>query len=70
MRPTRLDYCQFLCSSRTNFTMTYFAEHGNGFSRDAVNRMLHREKLTPRLIWEQLKTDLVTSPCFLAQVEW
>jgi hypothetical protein len=62
MRPTRLDYCQFLCSSHTNFTMTYFAEHGAGFSHDAVNRMLRRDKLTPRLVWEHVKSDVITSP--------
>jgi hypothetical protein len=42
--------------------MTYFAEHGGGFSHDAVNRMLRRDKLTPRLVWEHVKTDVVTSP--------
>jgi hypothetical protein len=42
--------------------MTYFAEHGVGFSHDAVNRMLRRDKLTPRLVWEHVKSDVITSP--------
>ncbi len=43
---TRIDYCQFLASSHTNFTMTYFADHANGLSHDAINRFLRNDKLT------------------------
>jgi len=32
----RIDYCQFLISSQTNYTMTNFADHGGGFSHDSV----------------------------------
>jgi len=42
--------------------MTHLAEHGSGFSHDAVNRMLRRLKLSPRLVWEHVKSDVVTSP--------
>ncbi len=42
--------------------MTYFADHGSGFSHDAVNRMLRSIKLSPRLVWEHVKSDIVTSP--------
>jgi hypothetical protein len=31
-RVTRLDYCQFLLSSQINYTLTYFADHHQGFS--------------------------------------
>jgi len=58
---TRLDYCQFLLVSQTNYTMTYFAEHSPGFSHDAVKRYLEAEKLTARLVWEQVQAQVVRS---------
>lgn len=59
---TRLDYCQFLVSTQINYTLTYFADHVTGFSHDAVKAYLERDKITPRLLWEQVKGDVVTSP--------
>ena len=59
---TRIDYCQFLASSHTNFTMTYFADHANGLSHDAINRFLRNDKLTGRIIWEHVQGDIVPSP--------
>jgi hypothetical protein len=41
--------------------LTYFADHAEGFSHDAVKRYLEREKITPRLLWEQVKGDVTTS---------
>jgi hypothetical protein len=58
---TRLDYCQFLLVSQTNYTLTYFAEHSPGFSHDAVKRYLEADKLTARLVWEQVRGQVVRS---------
>jgi hypothetical protein len=58
---TRLDYCQFLLVSQTNYTITYFAEHSPGFSHDAVKRYLEKEKMTARLVWENVKGQVVRS---------
>jgi SRSO17 transposase len=58
---TRLDYCQFLLSSQINYTLTYFAEHTDRFSHDAVNRYLRGDKLTARLLWEQVRDQLLHS---------
>jgi hypothetical protein len=56
-----LDYCQFLLVSQTNYTLTYFAEHRPGFSHDAIKRYLEEEKLTARMVWEQVKGQVVSS---------
>lgn len=58
---TRLSYCQFLLSTQTNYTLTYFAEHAESLSHDAVNRYLRDEKLTSRLIWENVRADIIPS---------
>src|SRR5258708_36409563 len=55
---TRLDYCQFLLVSQTNYTMSYFAEHSPGFSHDAVKRYLEEDKLTARLGWENVGSQV------------
>lgn len=56
---TRLDYCQYLLSTQINYTLTNFAEHTEEFSHDAVNRYLARERMTPRLVWENVASQLV-----------
>lgn len=58
---TRLDYCQFLLVSQTNYTLTYFAEHSQGLSHDAVKRYLEQDKLTARMVWEQVSGQVVRS---------
>ena len=58
---TRLDYCQFLLVSQTNYTLTYFADHRPGFSHDAVKRYLEEDKLTARMVWEQVRGQVVSS---------
>ncbi len=58
---TRLDYCQFLLVSQTNYTLTYFADHSQGFSHDAVKRYLEEEKVTARLVWENVRGQVVSS---------
>jgi hypothetical protein len=52
-----MDYCQFLLCTQTNYTLTYFAEHQDGVSHDAINRYLAKDKLTPALVWEHVKID-------------
>jgi len=52
---TRLDYCQYLLSSQINYTLTNFADHTEKFSHDAINRYLAGEKITPHLVWENVK---------------
>jgi hypothetical protein len=58
---TRLDYCQFLLVSQTNYTLTYFAEHSPGFSHDAVKRYLEEDKLTARMVWDNVRGQVVRS---------
>ena len=58
----RLDYCQFLLVSQTNFTMTNFADHIQGSSHDAVKRYLEVDKLTANQVWEHAQRDIVVSP--------
>ena len=55
MKPTRRDYCQFLLSTQTNYTQTYFADHHQRFSHDAINRYLNGDNVTSEDVWEQVK---------------
>ena len=57
---TKLDYCQYLLSSPINYTLTNLAEHLEGVSHDRVNRYLRQEKLTPRLLWKNVKDQVQT----------
>ena len=59
---SRLDYCQFIYATQTNYTQTYFAEHVDKISHDAINRYLLDEKLTPKLIWEHTSQEIEPSP--------
>jgi len=54
MRFTKLDYCQYLLSSPINYTVTNLANHLDGVSHDRINRYLRGEKLTPRLLGENV----------------
>lgn len=58
---TCLDYCQYLLVTQINYTLTNFADHSNKFSHDKINRFLKGEKITPRLVWENVKSQLVTT---------
>lgn len=55
MRFTKLNYCQYLLSSQINYTMTNLAEHLSNISHDKINFYLKNEKLTPRLVWDNVK---------------
>ncbi len=59
---SRLDYCSYLLNSQTNYTLTNFADHVEGLAHDTVNRYLENEKLTPSLVWEQVKSSIIFSP--------
>jgi len=58
---TRLAYCQYLLVSQINYTLTNFADHCRQFSHDAINRYLRDEKITPRLIWDNVRAQVVMS---------
>lgn len=66
MNFTKLDYCQYLLSSPINYTVTNLANHLDGISHDRINRYLRGEKLTPRLLWDNVKPLL--QPCESAYV--
>ena len=48
--------------TRNHFTLTSFADHTEQFSHDAVNRYLRGEKITPRLLWENVRRQVVATP--------
>ena len=56
---TRLDYCQYLLVSQINYTLTNFADHSERFSHDQINRYLSGEKITPRLVWENVARQVI-----------
>jgi len=62
MKPTRRDYCQFLISTQTNYTQTYFADHHPHFSHDAINRYLQDDNITPAIVWEQIQKSVEYDP--------
>ena len=59
LRPTRLDYCQYLLSTPINYTLTHFADPCESFSHDQINRYLAGGRLRPRILWEHVKSDVV-----------
>ena len=66
---TTLDYCQYLLSSQINYTITNLADHVEGHSHDQINRYLKAQKLTPRLLWENVRPTIVSDlgHCFSQQ---
>ena len=56
-----LDYCQYLLSSQGNYTQTHLAKHLKKCSHDTINRKLGAEKVTPRLLWENVLNSLEIS---------
>lgn len=59
---TRLDYCQYLLVTQINYTLTNFAAHTEHFSHDAINRYLRGERITPRLVWDNVRGHLAPTP--------
>ncbi len=58
---SRLDYCQYLLVSQINYTLTNFADHCERLSHDAVNRYLRGDSITPRLIWDNVRSQVVVT---------
>ncbi len=52
------DYCQYLFSSFTNFTQTYFAKHTDRWSHDQLNRFLRDENIPTSELWASVKDDI------------
>ena len=48
--------------SPINSTLTNFADHCKQFSHDATNRYLGGEKITPRLVWDNVQGQSVPMP--------
>jgi hypothetical protein len=61
-RVTRLSYCQYLLVSQINYTLTNYADHTEKFSHDMANRYLAGDEVRPRLVWENIKDQVVTTP--------
>jgi hypothetical protein len=61
-RVSRLAYCQYLLSTQINYTLTYFGEHSPDYSHDQMNRYLGRDRLPPRLVWENVCEHIEHSP--------
>jgi hypothetical protein len=59
---TRLDSCQYLLVSQRNDTLTNFADHCEQCSHDAINRYLRGERIPPRLIWGNVRGQVVPPP--------
>ena len=59
MEFTKLDYCQYLISSQINYTITNLAAHIDNFSHDAINRYLRGERITPSLLWDNAKHQIM-----------
>lgn len=59
---TKKDYIEYLISTPINYTCTNLAKHLEDVSHDAVNDYLHREHLTARHLWEQVRPLLNDSP--------
>lgn len=56
-----VDYCQYLLSSQTNYTLTNLADHLQHFSHDTINRYLTKTQLTPSLLWQNIQPDIKKS---------
>jgi hypothetical protein len=48
--------------SQLNDTLTNFADHCEQFSYDAINRYLRGERITPRLVWENVHGQVLPTP--------
>jgi hypothetical protein len=58
IKPSRLDYCQFLIATFTNYTQTYMADHHPAFSHDAINRYLLEDDVSPEALWPAIRETL------------
>lgn len=65
MSITRLDYCQDLLVSQLNYTLTNSWEpstdYMEGLSHNTINRYLAEAKLTLRVVWDNVREQVITS---------
>jgi len=48
--------------SQINYTLTNFADHSEQFSHDTINRYLRGERITPRLVWDNVPGQRALTP--------
>jgi hypothetical protein len=53
-----VDYCQYLLSSQTNYTLTNLAAHLPKISHDTINRYLKKSELSSSVFWSNIQLDL------------
>lgn len=59
-------YVQFLLAAQNNFTCTELSQVApTDMAHDAPNRLLKREKLTPKILWKNVKTYVDLSDGYL-----
>jgi len=47
--------------SQVNYTLTSHADHSQQFAHDTINRFLRQEKFTPRLVWDNVRSQVVAT---------
>ena len=52
-------FSPLLLSSQVNDTLTYFADHSEKYTHDVLNRYLREDRITPSLVWDNVKRDLI-----------
>ena len=62
MKPTRLNYCQYLLVSQINHTLTNFADQTEEMGHDAINRYLRNDRVTASAVLDQVRNDVVMFP--------
>jgi len=60
MEFSKIDYCYYLIATQVNYTITNMADHSE-WSHDRINRYLRQEELTPAMVWENAKAQIVAS---------
>lgn len=61
MKVTSAFYTQHLITSQVNYTCSYAGDRIEEVSGDKIERYLKSAKLTPSMLWEKSKTDIVYS---------
>jgi len=61
-RVTRIDYCQYLLVGQINYTLTNYADHTEKFSHDMANQNQAGDEIRPRLVWENVQSQVVQTP--------
>lgn len=61
MKTTLEIYGQYLLNTQINYTCTNLADHVAELSHDSVRRFLKDSKLSPHLVWDRVKDQVVFS---------